>query len=105
MPPANPPSAPSPAAAPAIHPVHLVGAGPGDPELLTLKAARVLREATVILVDDLVGEQVLAAVLGRRPGHPGCCKWASAAAARPPRRPSSTSCWCARPWPVKRWCD
>ncbi|MEF7615913.1 uroporphyrinogen-III C-methyltransferase [Aquincola sp. MAHUQ-54] len=47
----------------AVHPVHLVGAGPGDPELLTLKAVRVLREATVILVDDLVGEQVLATVL------------------------------------------
>ena len=48
---------------PAPHPVHLVGAGPGDPELLTLKALRVLREASVILVDDLVGEQVLAAAL------------------------------------------
>jgi uroporphyrin-III C-methyltransferase len=46
-----------------LHPVHLVGAGPGDPELLTLKAVRVIREATVILVDDLVGEQVLATVL------------------------------------------
>jgi len=42
-----------------LHPVHLVGAGPGDPELLTLKALRVLRHATVILVDDLVGEAVL----------------------------------------------
>ncbi len=41
------------------HPVHLVGAGPGDPELLTLKALRVLREATVVLVDDLVGDGVL----------------------------------------------
>lgn len=48
---------------PTLHPVHLVGAGPGDPELLTLKAVRVIREATVILVDDLVGEQVLASVL------------------------------------------
>jgi uroporphyrin-III C-methyltransferase len=46
-----------------LHPVHLVGAGPGDPELLTLKAVRVLRAATVILVDDLVGEQVLATAL------------------------------------------
>lgn len=54
---------------PVLHPVHLVGAGPGDPELLTLKAARVLREATVILVDDLVGEQVLDTVLSGLP-HP-----------------------------------
>jgi uroporphyrin-III C-methyltransferase len=48
---------------PSLHPVHLVGAGPGDPELLTLKAVRILRAATVILVDDLVGEQVLGSVL------------------------------------------
>lgn len=40
--------------------VWLVGAGPGDPELLTLKAVRVLRSADVWLVDDLVGEGVLA---------------------------------------------
>jgi uroporphyrin-III C-methyltransferase len=39
--------------------VHLVGAGPGDPELLTLKAARTLREADVILCDDLVDPRVL----------------------------------------------
>jgi uroporphyrin-III C-methyltransferase len=52
---------------PLLHPVHLVGAGPGDPELLTLKALRVLRQATVILVDDLVGEQVLATALADAP--------------------------------------
>lgn len=39
--------------------VTLVGAGPGDPELLTLKAARALREASVILHDDLVGPGIL----------------------------------------------
>jgi uroporphyrin-III C-methyltransferase len=39
--------------------VHLVGAGPGDPDLLTLKAVRTIRAATVLLVDDLVGDGVL----------------------------------------------
>ena len=39
--------------------VTLVGAGPGDPELLTLKAVRAIRNATVLLVDDLVSDAVL----------------------------------------------
>jgi uroporphyrin-III C-methyltransferase len=39
--------------------VTLVGAGPGDPDLLTVKAVRAIRRATVLLVDDLVGEGVL----------------------------------------------
>ena len=40
--------------------VFLVGAGPGDPELLTLKAVRVLRAAEVILHDDLVSAEIIA---------------------------------------------
>ena len=39
--------------------VALVGAGPGDPELLTLKAVRALTMADVVLHDDLVGEKIL----------------------------------------------
>ncbi|MDF3932745.1 uroporphyrinogen-III C-methyltransferase [Pseudomonas citronellolis] len=39
--------------------VWLIGAGPGDPELLTLKAVRALAGAQVVLMDDLVNPQVL----------------------------------------------
>jgi uroporphyrin-III C-methyltransferase len=42
--------------------VYLVGAGPGDPELLTRKAWRVLQSADVILHDDLVSQEILRAL-------------------------------------------
>jgi len=47
------------------HPVRLVGAGPGDPDLLTVRAARAIAEADVLLVDDLVDDRVVALA---RPG-------------------------------------
>jgi uroporphyrin-III C-methyltransferase len=58
--------------------VALVGAGPGDPDLLTVKAARLLAEADVVVHDALVGQGVLDLVapgtelidVGKRPGRP-----------------------------------
>lgn len=38
----------------------LVGAGPGDPDLLTVRAIKAIETATVLLVDDLVGEAIVA---------------------------------------------
>ena len=61
--PSAPETAPAPAASAGTNPsagrCTLVGAGPGDPELLTLKAVRAIRAATVLLVDDLVDDGVL----------------------------------------------
>lgn len=50
----------------------LVGAGPGDPELLTLKALKAIQRATVLFVDDLVSDEIVAfAAPGARIVHVG----------------------------------
>jgi uroporphyrin-III C-methyltransferase len=57
--------------------VYLIGAGPGDPELLTIRAAKLLDRATIVLHDSLVSRQVLDLIprhaeiidVGKRCGH------------------------------------
>jgi siroheme synthase len=65
----------------------LVGAGPGDPELLTIKAAKAIAAASVLFVDDLVSDAIVAHARLR----PASSTWASAAAARARPRPLSKS--------------
>src|SRR3546814_10858162 len=58
--------------------VWLVGAGPGDPELLTMKAVRLIGRADIVFHDALVGDGVLALIpartemvsVGKRSGRP-----------------------------------
>jgi len=57
--------------------VYLVGAGPGDPDLLTVEAARLLQSADVVFHDDLVSSEILELIpdrvhvesVGKRCGH------------------------------------
>jgi uroporphyrin-III C-methyltransferase len=59
--------------------VYLVGAGPGDPGLLTVEALRLLQTADVVFHDDLVSKEILALIppetyvenVGKRCGHAG----------------------------------
>jgi uroporphyrin-III C-methyltransferase/precorrin-2 dehydrogenase/sirohydrochlorin ferrochelatase len=70
------------ASVPSLGSVTLVGAGPGDAELLTPKAMRALQAADVILFDDLVSPEVLELarreakrfLVGKRGGRESCCQ-------------------------------
>ncbi len=79
--------------------VWLVGAGPGDPDLLTRKAERLIAAADILFYDALVGPGVLALA---RPGTEMASANALAVIPRIRRRP--TRCWSQPPAPESGWC-
>ena len=79
----------------------LVGAGPGDPELLTLRAVRALQSADVILIDDLVSAEVLdfarreaRKMLVGKTGHGPSCRQGDINALMVKLAQARASAWC-----------
>ena len=89
------------AEAPPVGSAAFVGPGPGDPELVTLKAVRPLQSADVVLYDDLVTAAILDLArreaerigVGKRGHRPSCNQEETSQADR--RWPASASAWCA----------
>jgi len=81
----------------------LVGAGPGDPDLLTIKALKAIQTATVLFVDDLVSADIVAyappsariVYVGKRGG----CKSIPSSLAGAAKRSST----CKKPVSTSKW--
>lgn len=80
--------------------VYLLGAGPGDPGLITVRGRELVGMAEVLVYDALSSAEMLN-------WAPAACErilWASGLPATPCRRRKSTPCWSGWAVPGKKWC-